>query len=99
MKLRDAIGKTFNHIKILERAPYREPSAKKKVMVRVRCLYKGCGEEFDARLDNVVSGSTKSCGCAPRIRRYPRPSKQLKRDIWKAADRIAQRELDSVSTM
>lgn len=89
MKLADAIGKKVNHLLILNRAPYRNQGERKKTMVRVRCLYNDCGEEFDARLDNVANGNTKSCGCAPKIYKKPRPSKLLRDAVWKAADKIA----------
>lgn len=69
--IQDSIGKTYNYILVLGCVAGIKVSA---AIVRCKCLYKGCGTHFDARLASIKVGSKKSCGCLNKenIRRFKR---------------------------
>ena len=91
MRLAEAIGKTFNHLLVVKksRAGTSYKRGGKKLHVLVRCVYNGCGEEFEARLDNVANGRTKSCGCAPRDVKIGKRRRTIV-GKWEAADEAAE---------
>ena len=61
MKLKDLTGQTFGYLTVLERAEnYYTASGHSKVMWKCRCK---CGTVKNITAEQLISGSTKSCGC------------------------------------
>lgn len=56
-KLNDLTGKKFHSLKVIERCGYKG----KKVLWKCICE---CGKERTITTSNLVTGNTKSCGCA-----------------------------------
>ena len=59
--MKDLVGATFGQLVVIGEAPSRrEPSGRSTRLALVQC---SCGVRQIARLGNLLSGNTASCGC------------------------------------
>ncbi len=58
------IGKEFNDITIISEPISKDIGGKKRRVVKCECV---CGNQFESIMYSVMSGHTKSCGCAQLV--------------------------------